>query len=48
MSRDDFDRCLDLADDADFDGPYSLIFDGPGSEWDSLAEIQAVVEPRLA
>lgn len=48
MSRDDFDRCLDLADAAGFDGPYSLIFDGPGSEWDSLAEIQAVVEPRIA
>jgi sugar phosphate isomerase/epimerase len=48
MARGDFDRCLDLADDAAFDGPYSLIFDGPGSEWDSLAEIQEVVAPRVA
>jgi len=48
MARHDFDRCLDLADAAAFDGPYSLIFDGPGSEWDSLAEIQEVVEPRMS
>ena len=48
MERADFDRCLDLARDAEFDGPYSLIFDGPGSEWDSLAEIQQVVEARIA
>jgi sugar phosphate isomerase/epimerase len=48
MAREDFDRCLDLARDAEFDGPYSLIFDGPGSEWDSLAQIQSVVEARIA
>ncbi len=48
MAREDFDRCLDLAEAAGFDGPYSLIFDGPGSEWDSLADIQLVVAPRIA
>lgn len=47
MRRDDFLRCLDLSRTAGFTGPYSLIFDGPGSEWDSLAEIQAVVEAYL-
>ena len=43
MDREDFLRCMDLARAARFDGPYSLIFDGPGGEWDSLAEIQEVV-----
>ena len=34
---------MNLAAEAEFDGPYSLIFDSAGSEWDSLAEIQEVV-----
>ena len=44
MERDDFIRCMDMTQESGFDGPYSLIFDGPGSEWDSLAEIQQIVE----
>jgi sugar phosphate isomerase/epimerase len=44
MERDDFVRCLELSRQADFDGPYSLIFDGPGSEWESLEEIKKVVK----
>jgi sugar phosphate isomerase/epimerase len=44
MERDDFVRCLELSRQAGFSGPYSLIFDGPGSEWDSLEEIKGVVE----
>ena len=43
MLRDEFTRCMNLAAEAEFDGPYSLIFDSAGSEWDSLAEIQEVV-----
>jgi hypothetical protein len=34
---------MNLAAEAGFDGPYSLIFDSDGSEWDSLTEIQGVV-----
>jgi sugar phosphate isomerase/epimerase len=44
MERADFVRCMELSHQASFSGPYSLIFDGPGSEWDSLEEIKAVVE----
>jgi sugar phosphate isomerase/epimerase len=47
MDRTDFVRCLELSRQTGFHGPYSLIFDGPGSEWDSLAEIKAVVEEYL-
>ena len=47
MDRGDFVRCMDLVRGAGFDGPYSLIFDGPGDEWESLAEIQEVVEAYL-
>jgi sugar phosphate isomerase/epimerase len=47
MDRSDFERCLELARQANFAGPYSLIFDGPGDEWSSLAQIKTVVQPYL-
>lgn len=40
-------HCLTLAKTAVFDGPYSLIFDGVGSEWTRLAELQNVVADYL-
>jgi len=43
MERSDFIRCLDLARDADFEGPYSLIFSGEGDEWQGVAGIRDVV-----
>lgn len=47
MDAADFHRCLDLARDANFDGDYVLIFDGPGDELASLAEMVEVVRPYL-
>ena len=47
MLRDEFTRCMNLATEAGFDGPYSLIFDSDGSEWDSLTEIQGVVTSHI-
>ena len=47
LDQADFSRCLDLAQEARFDGPYSLIFDDAGDEWASLAEMQRLVEPYL-
>lgn len=43
----DFGRCLDLAQAAGFDGPYSLIFDGVGNEWANVAGLQGVVAGYL-
>src|SRR5262249_49446349 len=37
MEREDFLQCMELSRKTIFDGPYSLIFDGPGDEWQSLA-----------
>ena len=48
MAEADFEKCLDLADEAGFEGPYSLIFDGPGNEWESVGEIQERVQRRIA
>ena len=44
MDRYDFARCLDLTCDADFSGPYTLIYEGPrDDEWEGLALEQEVV-----
>jgi sugar phosphate isomerase/epimerase len=47
MDRDDFCRCLDLTRQNGFNGPYTMIFDGPGDEWSSLAMIQEELRPYL-
>jgi hypothetical protein len=47
MEREDFIRCMDLSRDAKFGGPYSLIFDGAGDEWQSIGEIKEAVVAYL-
>lgn len=47
MDRADFITCMELCRKYGFDGPYSLIFDGPGIEWESLEEIKQVVVEYL-
>lgn len=47
MDAADFARCLDLARESGFDGDYVLIFDGPGDERASLAQIAEAVRPYL-
>jgi sugar phosphate isomerase/epimerase len=47
MEREDFNRCLELARTADFNGPYTLIFEGPQSEWDGIAAIQEEIRATL-
>ena len=48
MDADDFGRCLDLARELRFAGDYVLIFDGPGDERASLAQMAAMVRPYVA
>lgn len=47
--RDDYLRCLELAKAANFNGPYTLIFDSPSidDEWAGLALEKAMVEAYL-
>jgi sugar phosphate isomerase/epimerase len=38
MDREDYVACLEIARRADFSGPYTLVYDGPGNdEWQGLA-----------
>jgi sugar phosphate isomerase/epimerase len=47
MDADDFRRCLDLARDSAFSGPYVLIFDDAGDEWTHLDLLAGEVRPYL-
>ncbi len=48
FDRTDYTRCLDLAKDAGFTGPYTLIYDGPGDdEWLGISLERDVVEAYL-
>ncbi|OUC08864.1 xylose isomerase [Litorilinea aerophila] len=48
MDREDFVRCLDITRAAGFQGPYTLIYDGPDDdEWAGLEQERAVVAPYL-
>ncbi len=47
-NSDDYVRCLELTRAADFDGPYTLIYDGPDDdEWAGLAIERDLVTPYL-
>ena len=46
MESDDFNRCLDLAAKAGFNGPYTLIFEGPQDEWSGVSAIRQAIAQR--
>lgn len=48
MDGADFTRCLDLTRETRFDGPYVLIFDSDGDEWQGVEQVASAVRPYLA
>lgn len=46
--RADYERCLQITKDAGFDGPYTLIYDGPDDdEWAGIVAEMEIVTPYL-
>jgi sugar phosphate isomerase/epimerase len=49
MDRDDYGKCVIIAHAADYDGPYTLIYDGPDDdEWTGLAMEAQFIRDTLA
>ena len=48
IDRKDYVHCLDILREADFSGPYTLIFDGDGDEWRGLEIEMELVRPYLS
>ena len=46
-NADDFRRCLDLTREADFSGPYTLVYGEPGRVWETLDEQRRLVTPYV-
>lgn len=48
LDHPDYTHCLDITREAQFAGPYTLIYDGPSDdEWSGLALERAVVQPYV-
>lgn len=47
IDRRDYARCLDIVREADFSGPFTLIFDSDGDEWRALETEMKIVEKFL-
>jgi sugar phosphate isomerase/epimerase len=49
MDRDDYGKCVQIAAEAKYDGPYTLIYDGPDDdEWAGLAMEAQFIRDTLA
>lgn len=41
----EFIRCLDIAQQAGYEGPLTLVYDGPGEMWDGIERVRKLAEP---
>ena len=47
LEKEDFSRCLALSQEANFDGPYVLIFSDAGEEWPYLQALKKEINTHL-
>ncbi len=47
IEREDYLQCLEITKNANFQGPYTLIYDSGGDEWNGLSLEREIVEPFL-
>lgn len=43
----EFRRCLDIVKLHGYEGPITLVYDGPGDMWEGIDRVKALVEPYL-
>lgn len=43
----EFEQCLKVATMANYNGPITLVYDGPGDEWEGIDRVRKLVEPYL-
>ncbi|NQX57239.1 sugar phosphate isomerase/epimerase family protein [Paenibacillus qinlingensis] len=41
----EFIRCLNIAKQAGYEGPLTLVYDGPGDMWDGIERVKQLAEP---
>ena len=45
--EDEFRKCLDLLADANYNGPITLVYDGPGDMWEGIDRVRKIAETYL-
>ncbi|UVI27625.1 sugar phosphate isomerase/epimerase family protein [Paenibacillus spongiae] len=43
----EFVRCLEIVKDAGYEGPITLVYDGPGDMWEGIQRVRALAAPYL-
>ncbi|MDR9854877.1 sugar phosphate isomerase/epimerase family protein [Paenibacillus sp. VCA1] len=46
-NEDEFKSCMDLVRSSGYEGPMTLVYDGPGDMWEGINRVKALVEPYL-
>lgn len=45
--KEEFKKCLDLLSKVNYNGPITLIYDGPGDMWEGINRVRKIVESYL-
>ncbi|WP_261300686.1 sugar phosphate isomerase/epimerase family protein [Paenibacillus andongensis] len=43
----EFIRCMEVAKQAEYEGPFTLVYDGPGDMWEGIERVRQLTEPYL-
>lgn len=43
----EFKRCMDIVGQAGYEGPITIVYDGPNDMWEGIERVQALVTPYL-
>lgn len=44
----EFQACLDIMRKSDFDGPITIVYDGPGDMWEGIERVRHIAQPYLS
>ncbi|GAA3399606.1 sugar phosphate isomerase/epimerase family protein [Paenibacillus hodogayensis] len=47
LDRTELERCLRLVQEAGYEGPIVMIYDGPGDMWEGIERVREVVQPFI-
>lgn len=47
-NAEEFRKCMDIVKNAKYEGPITLVYDGPGDLWDGIERVKQLVEPYLS
>lgn len=47
LAEEEFRSCMDLVGSSGYEGPITLVYDGPGDMWEGIKRVKALVEPYL-